>query len=244
MRKLEHVGEQRDGRFGARVDGPRAGFVEPGKGELPIPGGGVGDFAAPGFGDLRGGGQGGGAGFAGRFEPLQDHCRHGVLAGRAGMHGVALEIDERRWQRGRRGGGRRGGGRRLRGRFLGGCLGTFAPVFTPEREERMELIDKDGLLLGGEFLERVGEGVELFAVRRFPVPHDAAVMHGERRMPQDEGRGKSECLRPIPDFRRGNRDYSLSSRTTACSSASPRRPVSRSMPFLSMSQVAGIESMP
>ena len=38
--------------------------------------------------------------------------------------------------------------------------------------------------------------------------------------------------------------YSLSSRTTADSSASPRRPLSRSMPFLSMSQVAGMESMP
>ena len=59
--------------------------------------------------------------------------------------------------------------------------------------------------------------------------------------------GQTPGLSPAPPQDQGRLRlpaHSASNFCTAASSASPRKPVSRSFPFLSMSHVAGMESIP
>ena len=130
------------------------------------------------------------------------------------MHGIAAERDERRRKRrlgrlgrrrqpGARGSRRRGrgGGRLWQRAIFCGQLRAFAPVLSPQIDERMILVDDHDLLLRRELFQRLGERVQLFAARRFPIPHHAPVIHrargNEHGLRGDRADFRDDFLQPL-----------------------------------------------
>ncbi len=135
-------------------------FVQFFRGQGAAAGPCIGDVAARGFHHLAIGGERGGADFARGFQAFEDGRGHGVLTRFTRMHGIAMQRNQRRRQRGglrgHAGSGRCGHGRKPAGFCR--CFGAITAVLAPQIDEHVVLVDKHHLVLLRQLPERFGEG--------------------------------------------------------------------------------------